>query len=80
MLSEISEVRLPDIIIYENDMTHLFLFSLHGSKVKSQKNVKWKNISYFEWRLLQCFIKDLEEWWEKNVSWQLVSTFAFANN
>ena len=26
------------------------------------------------WRLLQCSIKDLEEWSDKYVSWQLIST------
>ena len=34
----------------------------------------WKNISYFVWRLLQRSIKDLEEWSDKYVSWQLIST------
>ena len=40
MFSEIGEVRLPDIIIYENDMTQfVFIFSTR-IKLEESKNVK----------------------------------------
>ena len=64
---------------------NLFSFSLHGSNMKSEKNVTWKNISYFVWRLLQCKLKKakidyLEKWSDKSVCWQLISTLLLMIN
>ena len=47
---------------------------LHGSNVKSEKNVTWKNISYSVRRLLQCKLdkKKLTTW--KRTKWLVIFT------
>ena len=59
---------------------NLMSFSPHGSNVKNEKNVTWKNIPYFVWRLLQCFINYLEEWSDKSVCCTTSFHFTFLND
>ena len=53
----------------------LFSFALHGSNVKSEKNVTWKNISYSVWSLLQCKLNKT-----KLTSWKRDRTNMFVEN